>query len=191
MIDRPFHYKCERCRCEWDSKTSNLNGCRFCHAPLSLQARRRKAEYKELFNLKNPGKVAAQRLMYRLRHPKVLLIARHKRRALLSGSVGHFTAKEFEDLCATYENRCAYCHEELPLGPDHKVPLSKGGSNSIENIVPACKFCNSKKGTATYDEFLQRSGQELAEVKRVRVYMKQHPEVVEAVRQKYFCQVSS
>lgn len=29
--------------------------------------------------------------------------------------------------------------------PDHVIPLSRGGSNSITNVVPACKPCNSGK----------------------------------------------
>lgn len=43
--------------------------------------------------------------------------------------------------------RCAYCEQEFdgPPDPDHVVPLSRGGSNSITNILPCCSPCNSDK----------------------------------------------
>lgn len=43
---------------------------------------------------------------------------------------------------------------ETRLTADRVIPLSRGGSNFIENIVPACGSCNSRKGTRTADEFI-------------------------------------
>lgn len=37
---------------------------------------------------------------------------------------------------------------------DHVVPLSRGGSNDIANLVPACEGCNRKKGAQTPLEWL-------------------------------------
>ncbi len=44
--------------------------------------------------------------------------------------------------------RCYYCDgsfapEELTM--DHLVPVSRGGKASRNNVVPACKECNSRK----------------------------------------------
>jgi hypothetical protein len=41
---------------------------------------------------------------------------------------------------------CAYCgNRPERLEPDHVVPLSRGGMNSLSNLLPACPACNSDK----------------------------------------------
>ncbi|NTW52961.1 MAG: HNH endonuclease [Chlorobiaceae bacterium] len=46
--------------------------------------------------------------------------------------------------------RCQYCgSRELPLTIDHLIPKSKGGEDSWENLVTACKPCNTLKGNRT------------------------------------------
>jgi len=66
------------------------------------------------------------------------------------------TVEMWRDICERFGWRCAYCgiHEEVlytlygqRLTMDHVIPLSKGGQHIVENIVPACGSCNSKKGT--------------------------------------------
>lgn len=43
---------------------------------------------------------------------------------------------------------CRYCGSRVgPFHVDHVVPWSKGGPNTVENLVTACKFCNLRKGT--------------------------------------------
>lgn len=65
------------------------------------------------------------------------------------------TPKEWEDKCAVFDYKCAYCGiKPEVLTQDHVIPLTKGGSHEIENVVPACGPCNSKKGTKTRQEFI-------------------------------------
>jgi len=52
-------------------------------------------------------------------------------------------------------NQCQYCANYFPndkLTMDHVVPKSRGGDNSWENLVAACKKCNQKKGSRTIKE---------------------------------------
>lgn len=41
---------------------------------------------------------------------------------------------------------CAYCGVMPAMGVDHVLALSRGGTNTIENLVPACLKCNQQKG---------------------------------------------
>lgn len=44
---------------------------------------------------------------------------------------------------------CFYCKRELPPGLvtlDHVWPRSRGGSNSVDNLVISCARCNNLKG---------------------------------------------
>ena len=44
---------------------------------------------------------------------------------------------------------CQYCGKEFAaalLTLDHVVPISQGGKTQWENVVTACKTCNTKKG---------------------------------------------
>ena len=68
-----------------------------------------------------------------------------KRRAAKAQNGGSFSADEWEALCGLFDNKCAYCGDSNELTADHIVPLSKGGTNNIANILPACKKCNSSK----------------------------------------------
>lgn len=73
--------------------------------------------------------------------------AQHKHRAKKKNINDSFTSSEWLELCAEFNNKCAYCGIERNLTPDHVKPLNKGGENNINNIVPACIACNLEKNT--------------------------------------------
>jgi 5-methylcytosine-specific restriction protein A len=69
-----------------------------------------------------------------------------KRRAAKHASRGNFTAKEFQQLCGRYGNKCLRCGSTgVVLEADHIVPLTSGGSDDINNIQPLCGACNRSK----------------------------------------------
>ncbi len=49
-------------------------------------------------------------------------------------------------------HRCQYCSSARDLTLDHVRPRSRGGNTSWDNLITACKKCNSKKGDFTPEE---------------------------------------
>ena len=79
----------------------------------------------------------------------------NRRMAKEKNAEGSFTLEEWETKKKKFNYCCAICaiSEEklladtgLRLTIDHIKPLSKNGTNYIENIQPLCKSCNSSKG---------------------------------------------
>ncbi|MCS6824151.1 MAG: HNH endonuclease [Cytophagaceae bacterium] len=48
--------------------------------------------------------------------------------------------------------QCQYCGATTDLTLDHVLPRSRGGLTSWDNLVTACKQCNSRKGDYTPEE---------------------------------------
>ena len=62
---------------------------------------------------------------------------------------------------AASDGECVYCEKDvgiLNLTIDHIVPLIEGGENTLSNIQPACRSCNSAKHTTNLLEWHMRSG---------------------------------
>lgn len=69
-----------------------------------------------------------------------------RRRAREHSAPGTYTWGEVMRIWADIGKVCAYCNQQTAaIEPDHVIPLSKGGSNSITNVVPACQRCNGDK----------------------------------------------
>lgn len=59
------------------------------------------------------------------------------------------------NIMARDEHTCQYCGKRLPesqLTLEHVLPVSKGGDDTWENVVAACRTCNNGKANRTPQE---------------------------------------
>jgi hypothetical protein len=80
-------------------------------------------------------------------HPDEVRIRNRNRLAKVNNAPGNgWSVKEEKQLIEDYGHRCAYCDKKTDkITMDHIVPITRGGTHSIENIAPACGSCNSSK----------------------------------------------
>ena len=83
-----------------------------------------------------------------------------KRRARKNGAGGAFTSADIRALREKQRGRCAICKNKLEsvFHRDHIMPLTRGGSNSIENIQLLCVPCNLSKGAKDPFIYAQERG---------------------------------
>ena len=86
-------------------------------------------------------------------HPAAMRIINQRRNSQKRSLPATFTVKQWNNCKQAFDNKCAYCGKEKILTQDHFVPLSKEGGYTINNIIPACKSCNSSKGGKYFSDW--------------------------------------
>lgn len=108
----------------------------------------------------NREECIAQALAWAKANPGKIAIKAEKRRAEQLGNTQTdrlLTATEWTETKEYFDHRCAYCGRQLEkLTIDHIVPLSRGGEHTKENVVPACRHCNSSKHNSSLLVYLLR-----------------------------------
>ena len=172
--------RCTKCGLEKpDSQFPRWETWHFCHDCIKAYRRENSREYrlknpeflkahKKRYRQENKEKVLAYQRSYQLSHPEKIreyarrhyyknpdrqIVHNQKRRARMDNGNG-FTELDWAELKRKYNYTCLCCgrrEPEIKLSPDHVLPLSKGGSNSIDNIQPLCRTCNNRKYTKHID----------------------------------------
>lgn len=68
-------------------------------------------------------------------------------RARKLGVPGTLDEQDWAKALNLHNHTCANCGSPIELCIDHVHPLSRGGTNTGDNIQPLCRSCNSKKGS--------------------------------------------
>ena len=82
-------------------------------------------------------------------------VGKRRRRAREHNAPGEFRWVDVIGLWLALDRCCAYCgaQSDKQPDPDHVVPLSRGGDNTIDNVLPACRPCNTDKRDLTIAEW--------------------------------------
>lgn len=64
---------------------------------------------------------------------------------LLSGRMSMRSIFDDERLKMTLPRICVYCGSDVSLAIDHMIPRISGGADEADNLVLACRSCNSSK----------------------------------------------
>lgn len=162
--------RCGICNRDYSTYPFDEKNRKFCSHKCYWQARRNNPKYGGFWKGKKRDKKVIRKLRAGLRrmikksgNPRLGLRKRpieetkklkalwaSQRRAIKLGNGGSHTLEEWETLKAQYNWKCPRCKKAEPkikLTVDHIIPVTKGGSNNIENIQPLCQPCNSSKQT--------------------------------------------
>jgi 5-methylcytosine-specific restriction endonuclease McrA len=118
---------------------------------------KRKAEavaYRE----KNKEKCKACIARWIEKHREQYNFRKRKRRVRKAQAVGMHTFAQWMSKVSFYGWKCWYCGIGLTmksLTKDHAIPLTRGGTDYVANLLPSCRKCNSHKHTRTVFEVLR------------------------------------
>lgn len=104
-------------------------------------------EWRRQYRIDNWKKVREKEIRYSLteKGKATKKLDSSKRRVLIKKStVENITHIDLQNILEYYNYQCVYCGEPYQE-IDHVNPIAKGGTHTIDNLVPACSSCNVRK----------------------------------------------
>lgn len=124
---------CKQCKRD-KSKKAYIPKSRLYSAEYYTQNKNKRKEIQQRYNRTIKGRISA---IKRIRRRKQYVM--------------QLSAIEWIQILERYNYACLCCGTQENITIDHITPLSLGGTDTIDNIQPLCKSCNSKKGISTTD----------------------------------------
>ena len=156
----PVSYTCGWCENQFLSSGTNSKFCSSSCRDKNRYSSNRESRLASVREYRKEGRASYLRhrdkrieeaVRYQRENPEVVALTRARRRARESFKI---TRRDHRRLLERYRHSCAYCGiglapwgREVPnsLQWDHVLPLAKGGRDSVGNILPTCRSCNSAK----------------------------------------------
>lgn len=100
---------------------------------------------------RNPEKRSAAKRRWERENPEKQVAYVGKRRSLKIGNGAYIITVRDERMLRSQP--CRGCGTFEGLAVDHNIPLTRGGTHSVGNLVMLCKSCNSSKHNMTFIEW--------------------------------------
>lgn len=116
------------------------------------------------YYIKNRDIFIKKTALWRKNNPEKNLANHQERRSRKKNAAGKHTGNDIIKIMLYQNNLCVGCGKkiskpvkggELLATVDHKIPLSKGGSNWPDNLQMLCLQCNIEKNDMNFDEWLK------------------------------------
>lgn len=171
LFDEKQCYRCKKVLPRTDfywfrdshTKDGYQTRCKQCNYELTREWQKANKETinrnNRIWAQENVEKIRAKNAMWNKLNQAKRQSYENKRRAKKAQSSGSYTDEQVWNLFRDQEGYCFHCGVDLiPIGyhQDHWIPLSKGGSNNIENIRLLCPKCNLRKGNKLPHEWDER-----------------------------------
>lgn len=152
-LSKKIEFNCDMCgKVSYDKPSSYARKNRhFCSTSCYSEFRKTKLPKEEQHAYKGGISQYESHRKYVKNNPERIAHLKARRYALEKGAIGSHSFEEWSELKSSYGNVCAFCGSNEQLTKDHIIPLSKGGSDYIENIQPLCRSCNSRKHNHIYE----------------------------------------
>ena len=88
-------------------------------------------------------------------------------RKLVAGDISPSSLLRENKLLISNEQQCEYCGARGPLQWEHLIPKSRGGPDTIDNLILSCATCNLQKGTLNPIDWYHKRGMDRRHVPRL------------------------
>lgn len=126
-------------------------------------------ENKQEYYLKNKETIQEYKKEYRnnmteeqIQKERLRCRVKGQKRRKVTGN--HLSIKIIRQLLEQYKYKCYYCNSKIihteknSYHIDHYIPIAKGGTAEISNLVISCPTCNMSKGAKMPHEFMLKLG---------------------------------
>lgn len=113
-----------------------------------LKHRERHLREFKAYDAKHADRRKLQRRSHYAANAPRLRVALHQRRAKRRNAPGRYTERDVALLLRSQKQLCWWCGKKVDpdnYHVDHRIPLSRGGTNYPENLCIACPTCNLSK----------------------------------------------